>query len=287
MSAALWFIPGKRGNSSLYLNLVEPFAVDSDDSTLRYECLGVDVLDQPEDDGRLAFLGQYEQHLHLVTRVETRSVNHRHAAVRIFIDVLSYLLVLVADDEELYRLAGTVDHLVEHKATDVKGDVSVDNFFPVLQREVAGRNDDEVADQHDASQRDVAILVDDGGDDIRSARTAVRRKGDADAASAERSSDDAGHEGLVVEQHQTLGQLLDDGQEKSQSEHGKDGLDAELPSQYPYGQQQQQHVDAEVSVLHRKTGSEIDDGRDARHASGGDVVGQQEYGPADAVHDHA
>lgn len=79
------------------------------------------------------------------------------------------------------------------------GDVAVYYFFPVFQHEVAGRDDDKVTKQHDPSQCNVPVFVNDSCDNIRSARTSVRRESNADAAATERCSDDTCHERLVVQ----------------------------------------------------------------------------------------
>ena len=41
------------------------------------------------------------------------------APLWIYLDVLGYLLIFIADNKELYGLAGTVHHLVEHEAAYV------------------------------------------------------------------------------------------------------------------------------------------------------------------------
>ena len=90
-----------------------------------------------------------------------------------------------------------------------------------------------------------------------------------------------------MKQRDALGYSLDDRQKEGQGKYGKDSLDAELPSQNADGQEQQDEVDGEIDVLYRKPDGEINNGCNAGDASRGDVVGQQEYGPSDAVHNHA
>ena len=203
-----------RGTKFLsHFNLVESLAIHADDRALRHEGLRVNVLDEPEDDGGFAFLGQYEQHPDLAARIEARCVDDRHATVGELVDMLADLLILVADDEELHRLACAVDYLVQDEAGDEQRHVAIDHLFPIVQYQVAGRDDGQVHDAHHLSQRDVAVLMHHGGDDIRAARATVVGEGNADAASAECRSQHASHERLVVQQLHALGQLLDDGQE--------------------------------------------------------------------------
>ena len=56
-------------------------------------------------------------------------------------------------------------------------------------------------------------------------------------------------------------------------------IDLHMHSQYS--------IDGEVSVLNRKSGSEINNRGNARHSTGGDVVRKQEESPTDAVKDHS
>lgn len=83
------------------------------------KALGVYVFYEPENDGGLPLLGQHEQHFYLFSRIEARGVDDCCTSVGIYLDVLGYLLIFIADNKELYGLAGTVHHLVEHEAAYV------------------------------------------------------------------------------------------------------------------------------------------------------------------------
>ena len=85
----------------------------------------------------------------------------------------AYLFILAGDDEELDGLARTVHYLVQYEAANIKGHISIYYLFPVFQYEIAGRDNDQVTYQHDSSQSDVAVFVDDSGDDVGSAGTSV------------------------------------------------------------------------------------------------------------------
>lgn len=278
--------PGYRLLFLFYFYRIKPFAIHPDYRTLRHKSVGVYFLDEPENDGRFALLGQDEQHLHLTSGIEAVARNDRGTPAWIYLNTFGYLGIAVADDKELHRLARTVHHLVEHKAANVECDVAIDHLFPIEQNEIAGGDDDQIAHQHHAPQCDVAILVDDSGNDVRAARAAIVGKSDAYTAAAKRSPDDASHEGLVVQEVQIGRKLLDDRHQESECKHSINGFDAKPPPQYPDGQYQQQKVDAEISVLHREPGSEIDNRRNARYAPGGDVVGQQKNGPTYRVTHH-
>lgn len=54
-----------------------------------------------------------------LSRIEARGVDDCCTSVGIYLDVLGYLLIFIADNKELYGLAGTVHHLVEHEAAYV------------------------------------------------------------------------------------------------------------------------------------------------------------------------
>ena len=61
-----------------------------------------------ENDGGLPLLGQHEQHFYLFSRIEARGVDDCCTSVGIYLDVLGYLLIFIADNKELYGLAGAV-----------------------------------------------------------------------------------------------------------------------------------------------------------------------------------
>ena len=211
-----------------YFDVVEAFSVNSDNGTLRYKCVGVDIFDQPEDDGRLPLFGKYKHHFHFFACIEAGCIDNRYSTMRVLVDVSSYLFILAGYDEELDGLTCTVHYLVEDETANVKGCKSVYYFLPILQNEVTGGNDNHIADQYDSSQGDIPILVDDSGNDVRTAGTSVGAEGDSDTAAAERCSDDACHERLVLKKGDTGGQLLDNGKEESQGKYSENGFNTEI-----------------------------------------------------------
>ena len=96
-------------------------------------------------------------------------------------------------------MAGTVDNPVEHDTDDEQGDETEDYPAPVMEYKVTGADDEYITNHDHSSQRYVFVFIDNSGDNIRSARTSVRRESNADAAATERCSDDTCHERLVVQ----------------------------------------------------------------------------------------
>lgn len=168
----------------LTLDLVEAFAIYANHGTLADEGVRVYLLDEAEDGLRLALLGQYEEHLYLLTGIETGGIYYGYSTVGICIDALAYFLILLGNDKELYASATTVDHLVDAECLDIEYYISIEYFLPVVDYKVAGGNDENITYHDDSAQRDVAILIDDGCYDICSSRRTARRKTESDTASA-------------------------------------------------------------------------------------------------------
>ena len=78
-------------------------------------------------------------------------------------------------------------------------------------------------------------------------------------------------------------QLLSQFQKEGQHEGGIDSLRQEFPSQYLQSGDDEDSVDDEESVLHRKGGSIEDDGSYTSDTSRHYLVGQQEYSEAEGV----
>ena len=178
--------------------MVEAFPINSDNGTLRYKCVGVNIFNQSEDDGRLPFFGKHKHHFHFSACVEAGCIDDRHSTVRVFVDVSSYLLIFIGYDKELDRLTCAVHYLIEDETANVKCCKSVYHLLPVLQNEITGGNDDHIADQYDSSQGYVPVFVDDSGNDVRTAGASVGAERNSDTAATERCSDDACHERLVA-----------------------------------------------------------------------------------------
>ena len=87
------------------------------------------------------------------------------------------------ENQELYRLSGTVDDIIYHDTHDKEYTEAEQHAPPVVENEITGRNDDNIAIHHHPSQRYILVLVDNPGDDIRSAGTTVVTEYDTDTES--------------------------------------------------------------------------------------------------------
>ena len=101
-----------------YLEIVEAFAIDADDSTLRDKGMRIYLVDDAEYQVALPTLCQYEEHLDLLARIKALSIDDGTATMRLAVDAIAYLLVFVRDDEELYRAAGRFHNLVYTEGRD-------------------------------------------------------------------------------------------------------------------------------------------------------------------------
>ena len=137
------------------------------------------------------------------------------------------------------------------------------------------------------SEGDIPVLMDDGGYDIGTTRRSVKGQSDTHATTTEDSADDACHERLVGQQMHATGTRPGPRGEAGEHEDGIDGLQTEAQSENRQSDEGQDSSEHEVGGLHRNARAPIDDGRDTRHASSGDVVGQEEDIPAYAVAHHS
>ena len=162
-----------------------------------------------------------------------------------------------------------------------------------MEDEVARTDDDHVASHNHASQRHVAILVDDGGDDIRSARTSVAVEHHTQAQTAHRCADQAGHEVLSRSQNlwryavRTVHNLLEQPQKECQHKDGISRLDAEFGTQYLDGKSHQYSIDEEVGPLDGEAGGIINDGSDTCGSTCRYLVGDQKSCPCQRIADES
>ena len=169
---------------NLNFHFVEAFAIDTDDGTLRDEGIGVNHFDESEDIGRLALACQQTNDLSLLSCVPAVAIEDGDAVIGLGTKCVGYLLPLLTEDKELYRLPTTVHHIVEHEVlNDHRAEAEhnlVDAFQRVtkLRNEQTGANDNEVDERQHRSQRDVSELVDRGGNNVCSACRAVVQEDD-------------------------------------------------------------------------------------------------------------
>ena len=107
------------------LNLIKALAINTDNGTLTDKSIRVYLADKAENGWSLALLGKHEEHLHILTGIETAGVHHRYSSISIHVDALAYLLILLRNDEELYTSTTTVHHLVDAECLNAKNHITI------------------------------------------------------------------------------------------------------------------------------------------------------------------
>ena len=110
---------------SLVLNLIKALAINTNHGTLTDKGMWIYLADKAENGWSLALLGKHEEHLHILTGIETAGVNHRYSSISIHVDTLAYLLILLRDNEELYTSTATVHHLVDAECLNAKNHITI------------------------------------------------------------------------------------------------------------------------------------------------------------------
>ena len=119
----------------------------------------------------------------------------------LFGDAVGNLFVLFGKDKELYRLTRTVHDIIQDDADDEQRYKTENHPSPIVEYEVAGTDDDNVASHNHASQSDVAVFMDDGCDNVRTARTSVAVEHYAQTRTAHGGTYEASHEILSRSQY--------------------------------------------------------------------------------------
>ena len=91
-----------RKNESTYIFRL---AIDTNNGTLRDECLRVDHLDETEDIGTLILPGQNTKHLHILSCIPAMSVENGHTMMHLCANGICYLLPFPSENQELHRLS--------------------------------------------------------------------------------------------------------------------------------------------------------------------------------------
>ena len=107
------------------LNLIKTLAINTNHGTLTDKGMWIYLADKAENGWSLALLGKHEEHLHILTGIETAGVNHRYSSIGISIDALAYLLILLRNDEELYTSFSAVYHLVDAECLNAKNHITI------------------------------------------------------------------------------------------------------------------------------------------------------------------
>lgn len=268
--------------------MVESFAVDTYDLGHSYEGFVIYSFYQSEYLLTLAATGHDDEHPTLLLRVPSLAVQFGDAALNVIVNLLCYLFMFVRDDGELYALGGRGHRVVKQNHGDEQDDVTGDHLVPIVEDEETRRNDNEVEPHQHAAHREVFVLVDDGGDDIRATSGTI-----VDEHQRQRSTFDAGtkhssHERLVAHDlwQRAVGQcyhVLNDAEEKGNAERGIDSLGEKLEAKNLETYGKQDSINDKVAVLCRETCGVVDDGRDTRHAAWREFIGKHEGAEADAV----
>lgn len=107
------------------LNLIKTLAINTDNGTLTDKGMWIYLADKAENGWSLALFGKHEEHLHILTGIETAGIHHRYSPIGISIDALAYLLILLRNDEELYTPAATVHHLIDAECLNAKNHITI------------------------------------------------------------------------------------------------------------------------------------------------------------------
>ena len=115
---------------------VESLSVDARAGALRHEGVGVNLVDEVEDEVALRLLGNAEHHLEFLSRVETVAVEGGAATLGILVDGLANVAPLTADDEELHAHVHAVDDVVDEEGEDEEQHVAIEYLFPVVEHQI-------------------------------------------------------------------------------------------------------------------------------------------------------
>ena len=107
------------------LNLIKTLAINTNHGTLTDKGMWIYLADKAENGWSLALLGKHEEHLYILTGIETAGVNHRYSSISIHVDALAYLLILLRDDKELYTSTATVHHLIDAECLNAKNHITI------------------------------------------------------------------------------------------------------------------------------------------------------------------
>lgn len=168
------------------------------------EGIWVDLVYQTEDQRALGFAYQDGDHLDRLLGVPSGAVQDRHAAVNRGVDGSSEFLVLGRVDQEMNGLMHP-----RHEPIDCDGigdrhrhtikhafDLKIDRIPPLRQHRLGQRQEERrgdnnnIARQHDISERYIPVMIDDHRDDIRASGRPVSRQYCPQTESEDEAADD-------------------------------------------------------------------------------------------------
>ena len=290
------------GRFGLDLDFVETIAKHSAGERLTHKGIRIDALNDAEDDVGFAFLGQHHEHFAFLLGVPPRAVEHRHPTMEL-VDGRGDVVVALREDEELHRLPPLIDHKVEHSRDDDERGVAIEEILQIaVGQEERGAHDDNVADEHHRAERDVAVLVDHGCDDVRAARRSIAQKHKSHAHAHHTGGKDATHEGIANDDREldvgieagrkqrgiggveVLHPPLHAGEQEGEHEHGKNRLHAEAQRERAERHNEEEGVGQKEGVLHLPPAGGVENnGAQTGGAAGGDFMRQQEEREAHGI----
>ena len=212
---------------------------------------------------------------------------------------MGYLLIFLREDEKLHRLSLPIHHIVEHETFDHHcAKTEHHHLTAVLDGTEAAdehrtADDTHVDDDQCLAKRDVVILVYHCRHNIGATSAAVVEKHDGKSCTGDHTSQHERHEVVafakeLVEMSIRLNDnALRNLKEKRKGKGGVYGLGKEFPSEYLQCGNDEEGIDDEKRVLHRKLCGIEDDGSYTRNASSDNLIGKQEHGESKRVQHQA
>ena len=101
---------------------------------------------------------------------------------------------------ELHRLVLATHTVVESDAGEDEEDETEDDSLPVVEHEIAGGDDDDVARHNHLTETHILVFVHHRGNDVRTAHAAVGQKTETEAHAHDDTAQDTRHEEFVAHQ---------------------------------------------------------------------------------------
>ena len=226
------------------------------------------------------------QHLDILVAVVSLAIHDGHGVNGLAHYTVADFLALVGEDDKLRVLSGAVDQQVKGIGVDSQSHITKHHHPPVLEDGPAGPYHHQVQVEHDSSERDIAVLVDQCRYDIPATRASSCQEDDAYAQAIQYGAQHTGHGVLTFAQdlHEVsllvCHHLLSHTQECGECQHGVCRLGHKLPSQGLDGYQEQHSIDNQQTYADGELGQVIHDGQQAWDTSCGDMIWEQEGRPS-------
>ena len=180
--------------TSTLFDLIEALSEDALAECLRNDGVGVDRLDYGEHLLRLVLAREDDEHIYIVLAVPALALDERYAAAHVGVDGIGNLLILLRDNEELHRLARTIDDIVANDGGYEREGDTVDDGLHAAEEQVRGADDGAVDELHGATEAHVEVLVEQYGDDIGATGRTIMREDQTQAGTTHRTTYEHVHE---------------------------------------------------------------------------------------------